>query len=140
MNTIQQQLADLCKRFRVDILYAFGSRAVEAKTSAKNNSPLDGVLESDLDIGVKTGPGARLSLNDKVNLTQTLEDMFDVSRVDLIDLKQADPFLALDIVKGELLYTRDDDVQAEYELFVLRRAGNLAVYARERWNQILGIE
>jgi predicted nucleotidyltransferase len=140
MSIIQQQLADLCKRFKVDILYAFGSRAAEAKTSVENNVPLDRFVKSDLDIGVKTGSTVRLSLDDKVNLTQTLEDIFDISRVDLIDLKQADPFLALDIVKGELLYSRDDDVQAEYELFILRRAGDLAYYARGRWNQILGIE
>ncbi|MFW9916762.1 MAG: nucleotidyltransferase domain-containing protein [Candidatus Thorarchaeota archaeon] len=140
MNTIQQQLVYLCKQFKVDFFYAFGSRAVEVKASVENNVPLDEFMKSDLDIGVKTRPDVRLSLDDKVQLTQALEDIFDISRVDLIDLKQADPFLALDIVKGELLYSRDDDVQAEYELFILRRAGDLAYYARGRWNQILGIE
>jgi len=140
MTIIQQQLGDLCKRFNVDILYAFGSRAAEAKASVRNNVALDRSLKSDLDIAVKSRADVRLSLGDKVNFTQRLEDIFDISRIDLIDLRQADTFLALDIVKGEVLYSRDDDVEAEYELFVLRRAGDLAHYARGRWNQILGIE
>ena len=140
MTIIQQQLGDLCKRFNVDILYAFGSRAAEAKASVRNNVALDRSLKSDLDIAVKSRADVRLSLGDKVNFTQRLEDIFDIARIDLIDLRQADTFLALDIVKGEVLYSRDDDVEAEYELFVLRRAGDLAHYARGRWNQILGIE
>jgi predicted nucleotidyltransferase len=137
--TIQQQIGDLCKRFDVDMLYAFGSRAVEAKESVHNNVTLDRSVKSDLDIGVKTRADVQLSLGDKVNFTQRLEDIFDISRIDLVDLRQADTFLALDIVKGELLYSCDDDVEAEYELLVLRRAGDLAHYARRRWNQILGI-
>jgi hypothetical protein len=60
-----------------------------------------------------------------------------VGRVDLVILGEADPFLALDIIRGELLYCADKDVEAEEELHVLRRAGDLAPYARERWKQIL---
>jgi hypothetical protein len=41
VNTIQQQLAQLCKRFNVDMLYAFGSRAAEANASVPNNVVLD---------------------------------------------------------------------------------------------------
>ena len=140
MTIIQQKLGDLCKRFNVDMLYAFGSRAAEAKASVRNNVALERSVKSDLDIGVKSRTDVRLSLDDKVSLTQRLEDIFGISRIDLVDLRQADTFLALDIVKGELLYSRDDDVEAEYELFVLRRAGDLADYARGRWNQILGTE
>ena len=61
-----------------------------------------------------------------------LEDLLDVSRVDLVNLHEADPFLALEIIRGELLYTKDADDQAEYEIFVLRRAADLIPYKKER--------
>ena len=57
--------------------------------------------------------------------------------MDLILLPEADPFLALDIIKGELLYCADPDRQAEDELYVLRRAGDLAGFQRERIDQII---
>jgi hypothetical protein len=57
--------------------------------------------------------------------------------VDLVVLPEADPFLALDVIRGELLTCADADAQAEDELYVLRRAGDLARFARERWRLIL---
>lgn len=38
---------------------------------------------------------------------------------------------------GGLLYTRDPDSQARYELFVLRRAGDLMPSKKERMRMIL---
>ena len=58
--------------------------------------------------------------------------MFVPARVDLVVLPEASPFLALDIVTGELLLARDPDREAEYQLFVLRRAGDLAPFERAR--------
>ncbi|MFH0788205.1 MAG: hypothetical protein V2B13_11410 [Pseudomonadota bacterium] len=66
-----------------------------------------------------------------------LEDLFKIQRVDLVVLKEAGPFLALDILNGEFLYCVDLDRQAEEELYVLRRAGDLAYYERERRKMIL---
>jgi hypothetical protein len=43
----------------------------------------------------------------------------------------------VDIICGELLYTSDPDQQARYELFVLRRAGDLLPFQRERTRMIL---
>jgi len=60
--------------------------------------------------------------------------------VDLVVLSEADPFLALDVIRGELLWCVDPDVQAEDELYILRRAGGLAPYARERCRLILSGE
>jgi hypothetical protein len=49
----------------------------------------------------------------------------------------ADAFLCADIVAGELLYTADPDEQARYELFVLRRAGDLLPFKKARMHMIL---
>jgi hypothetical protein len=72
-----------------------------------------------------------------VEITQALEDFFQVKRVDLVILSEAPPFLALDIIKGELIYCSDPHRQAEDELYVLRRAGDLAYYERKRRQQII---
>jgi hypothetical protein len=52
-----------------------------------------------------------------VRLANELEDLFEVSRVDLVMLPEADSFMALDIIRGEVLYCTDADEQAEYELY-----------------------
>ncbi len=67
-----------------------------------------------------------------------LEDAFEVPRVDLVMLAEADPFLAANVVRGERLYARDTYLADEYDLYVLRRAGDLAPLERERIALILG--
>ena len=90
-----------------------------------------------MDIGVRPTPGFRLNARDRVRLASDLEDLLGVGRVDLVILTEADPFLAVDVIRGELLYCADKDAQTEEGLHILRRAGDLAPYARERWKQIL---
>ena len=72
-----------------------------------------------------------------MNLAVGLEELFGVNRVDLVLLPDAEPFLALDIIRGELLYADDPLDQAYYELFVIRRAGDLLPFKRERIDLIL---
>ncbi len=125
----KQQLADLCRQFSIEILYAFGSRGREAARFVLENQPML-TSDSDLDIGVL--PARSLSAREKAELTLLLEDFFGVNRVDLIVLPEADPFLAANVVRGERLYERDVYRADEYELFVLRRAGDLIPLERER--------
>ena len=136
MNTFQK-LAEICRRYAVDDLYVFGSRAAEIAAWVRQKSGLPSQPESDVDIGVLPGEGPVWTPEKRVNLTMALEDLFQAVRVDLVLLPEADPFLALDIVRGELLYAADPDRQARYELFVLRRAGDLLPLKRERTRMIL---
>jgi hypothetical protein len=66
-----------------------------------------------------------------------LEDFLGVSRVDLVSLPEADPFLAANIIRGERLCARDTYLADEYDLYILRRAGDLAPLERERMALIL---
>jgi len=131
-------LARICNRFRIDILYVFGSRAGEVKAWLERGRGDLPWTSSDVDIGVKPLPGERLSVRDKVRLAMALEDLFGVGRVDLVVIPEADPFLAVDIIRGERLYAGDAYRADEYELYILRRAGDLAPLERERIELILG--
>lgn len=123
------KLAELCQQFSIDILYAFGSRGQEAARFILENLPMP-VSASDLDIGVlSTRP---LDVHEKVALAIALEDLFDVNRVDLVVLPEADPFLAANVIRGERLYERDSYQADEYDLYILRRAGDLIPLERER--------
>lgn len=118
-------------------LYAFGSRAV-ALPHAPQRDELPPASNSDLDIAVVPAAGTKLTVLDKVRIAQELEELFDIPRVDLVVLPEADPFLAANIIRGERLYTSDPHAADEYELYILRRAGDLAPLERERQALILG--
>ena len=60
-----------------------------------------------------------------------------VTRVDLVSFRDADPFVAANIVRGERLFTQDNYLADEYDLYILRRAGDLAPLERERIALIL---
>ena len=130
--------ARLCREFEIDILYAFGSRSREVREWFEGTRAGLSPGPADVDIGVKPAPGVHLSVHDKVRLTLALEDLLGVTRVDLVSLADADPFLAANVIRGERLYARDDYQADEYELYVLRRAGDLAPLERERMALILG--
>jgi len=138
MTEREASLAEICRRFEVEILYAFGSRAQEIWewTLEQRETLTSG--PSDVDIGVKPVPGRRLSVRDKVQLAIALEDFFGVSRVDLVSIPEVDPFLAANIMRGERLYAADTYRADEYELYILRRAGDMAHLERERQALILG--
>jgi predicted nucleotidyltransferase len=130
-------LKTIAARYNLGALYAFGSRAREIANPTTGEAASSSLSGSDLDIGVEPATNAHLTARDRVRIAGDLEDLFGVGRVDLVVLPEADPFLALDVIRGELLYCTDRDAQAEQELQVLRRAADLAPYARERWEQIL---
>ena len=140
MESPREILAEIAETFALDIVYAFGSRGKEAAEKLAERTPEsgDGSSPSDMDIGVKPVHGHRLSVRDKVRLACALEDLFDVSRVDLVVLSECDPFLAANIVRGERIFEQDSYRADEYDLYVLRRAGDLEPLERERIALIMG--
>lgn len=135
--SVQDQLKAAASPYSIATLYVFGSRATEIAREVRGRGlPLQHA-ESDVDVGVQPAPDRRLTAQDRVRLAMELEDILGVSRVDLVVLPEADPFLALEVIRGEMLYCADADAQAEDELYVLRRAGDLAHYARDRWQHLL---
>lgn len=136
MPDLHGGLKTLADRYGLAEVYAFGSRADEMAARVRGEgAPAN--PDSDVDIGVRPRPGARLGAAERVRLTIDLEDLFGAPRVDLVVLPEAPALLALDVARGELLYCEDEDAQAEYELFVLRRAGDLAPFEKERRAMIL---
>lgn len=135
---LQLEMEAIGRRYEIAALYVFGSRAEEIARRVRGQAVSSQYPDSDVDIGVQLVTGHRLSAQDRVQLSIELEDLLEVNRVDLVVLPEADPFLALDIIRGELLYCADKDAQAEDELYVLRRAGDLAPLERERLALIFG--
>ena len=108
----------------VRALWLFGSRA-------------DGTARegSDVDVGVLWEPGqpleATLSLEEELSRATGLP-------VDVVDAGHAGAFLALEIVRGERVFCRDEVETDLFELYVLRRAGDLMPFERERQAMLLG--
>ncbi len=136
-HDLLQEVAAIAHRYNLDQVYVFGSRAEEIAGRMRGRSVPVQYPASDVDIGVKPAAGRRLSPRERVEIAVALEDLLEAPRVDLVLLPEADPFLAVNVIRGELLYCADRDAQAEYELYLLRRAGDLAGYARARMDHIL---
>jgi len=133
----KQRITDICLRHDIADLYVFGSRSSEITSLLNDKTVSPSLRASDVDIGVLPAKTKTWDPEMRVKLTIELEDLFQVGRVDLVLLPEADPYLALDVIRGELLYTNDPDRQARYELFVLRRAGDLLPFKKGRTRMIL---
>jgi uncharacterized protein len=132
------KLAELADAYKIVDIYVFGSRAKEIAAMVKTGANPNENSTSDVDIAIRPAQAIRLSIRDIVQFTLSLEEALRVNRVDLMILPKADPFLALEAIRGELLYTRNAIDQARYELYVLRRAGDLAPFKRARMELIMG--
>jgi predicted nucleotidyltransferase len=135
-----ETLQRICREFGVAILYVFGSRAGEVRDWLQGRAVELAPGPSDVDVGVKTRRGAHWDVKIKVELALALEDWLGVNRVDLVVLNSADPFLAEEVIRGERLYAQDEYEADEYDLYVLRRAGDQAPLEREWLRQILEVK
>jgi len=135
MNTRLERVEQVCQKFRVKAFYIFGSRRADMLRFLQDETFQLPPSQSDLDIGVLTHPP--FSVEAKVELTLALEDIFGISNVDLFVLQEVDAFLAANIIRGDRVYAEDSYLADEYELFVLRRAGDLAEFERQRMAMIL---
>lgn len=135
---IKEEIRDIASQYRLQIIYAFGSRAKEASDIVEGRIERFCSKSSDLDIGVK--PETHLTVEEKVKIAIFFEDLFGVPRVDLVVLPEAPVSLALEIVTGEILYMQDSTYEAEYQLYIMRQAADLLPYERMKQEMIMGDE
>ena len=77
-------------------------------------------------------------MEEKAKIAILFEDLFNVSRVDLIVIPESPVFLALEIVTGEILYMKNPTYEAEYQLYIMRIAADLLPYERMKEEMIMG--
>jgi predicted nucleotidyltransferase len=106
---------------RILAVYLFGSRGRREETEQS-------------DVGVLFRQEE--SLREVLLLEDALERRLGLP-VDLVDAGRASAFLALDILRGERVFCAEPDRCDEFELYVMRRAGDLAPFERERRRLLL---
>ncbi len=131
-----EALKELCTENQIKILYVFGSRSKEVLYWLRSEIEQLEPTPADVDIGVKFAPSADIDVRKKAETAVQLEDLLDVTRVDLAAFSDVDPFVAANIIRGERLYCEDTTAADEFELYILRRAGDLAPFERQRLAQI----
>jgi predicted nucleotidyltransferase len=102
----------------VRAVYIFGSQ-----------SKGDARPDSDVDLGIlyRTPQALSTTLRLGLELERTTG-----RNVDLVDAARAGAFLALEIVRGERIFCRAPAETDVFELYVLRRAGDLLPFERQR--------
>jgi len=135
---LQSRLTAIARRYRLESIYVFGSRAVEVAALLVGGQTSLAPGGSDVDIGVQPQRHLRLDAKDRTELTLELESLLGADRVDLVILPEANALLAAEVVRGELLYTDDADAESESQLYYLRRAGDLAPFYKQQWKDLVG--
>ena len=136
MSNERFKIAEFAQRYGIQLIYAFGSRALEVYSRINGKEFEVDFPDSDLDLGFKSRKS--LTVEEKVNLSIFFEDLFDISKVDVVSLPEVPVFLALEIVQGELLYAEDEEFEAEYQLYIMRLAAELFYFQRQREALVLG--
>jgi predicted nucleotidyltransferase len=135
-DEIGNAIKGLASAYDLQIIYAFGSRAAEARDFIAGTIGRLTPGSSDLDIGVTSA--RRLTVQEKVEIALFFEDLFGVPRTDIVVISEAPIALAFRIVTGELLYAKDPTYEAEYQLYIMRMAADLEPYEKEMTRLTIG--
>ena len=136
MPAIKENIGQIAAKYGLQIIYAFGSRAKEAREVVEGRMERLSSTPSDLDIGIK--PARPLTVEEKVEIAIFFEDHLHLPRVDVVILPEAPVSLAVEIVLGEILYAKDSTYEAEYQLYIMRMAADLLPYEQAKQKMILG--
>lgn len=135
-HEIGNAIKGLASAYDLQIIYAFGSRAAEARDFSAGTIGHLSHGSSDLDIGVKSA--RRLTVQEKVEIAVFFEDLFGVPRADVVVIPEVPITLAFRIVTGELLFAQDSTYEAEYQLYIMRMAADLEPHEKEMTRLTLG--
>jgi len=135
-DEIGNAIKGLASAYDLQIIYAFGSRATEARDFTDGTIGRLSPGSSDLDIGVTSA--RRLTVQEKVELAVFFEDLFNVPRADVVVIPEVPITLAFRIVTGELLFAQDKTYEAEYQLYIMRMAADLEPFEKEMTRLTLG--
>ena len=102
----------------VGAVYLFGSQS-------------DGSARPDSDVDLGVLYRTRQPLATTLQLEEECERALG-TKVDLVDAARSGAFLALAIVRGERIFCREATEADRFELYVLRRAGDLLPFERQR--------
>ena len=94
-------------------------------------SSADGAAHASSDVDVGVLFRTRVPLEELIRIEIRLDESIPQT-VDLVDVKRAGPFVALEIIRGNRFFCRDETAADEFDLYVLRRAGDLEYFERER--------
>lgn len=136
-NDLRENFSALCRSHGLIAVFAYGSRATEVDRRLHGDEPVPEHPRSDLDLGFLPARDVRFDVRDIVEFAAAVEDLFKVPRADIVDLRSAPPYLALDAIRGQRVFCADEYEAANFELYVLRRAGDLAVHERQRRRLLL---
>lgn len=136
-NDLRERFSAVCRSHGLVAVFAYGSRATEIDRRLHGDETDPEHPKSDLDLGVLPVRDDDFDVRDIVKFAIAVEDLFEVPRADIVDLRTAPPYLALDAIRGERVFCADEYEAANFELFVLRRAGDLAFHERQRRRLLL---
>ncbi|MGB9858129.1 MAG: type VII toxin-antitoxin system MntA family adenylyltransferase antitoxin [Dictyoglomaceae bacterium] len=110
-------LKEVFVKNKVKIVYLFGSILREENPE-------------DIDLAV-------LLEGDYFTLLEDLKELLNTQRIDLVDLSQVSPFVALHIIKnGKILYTENSKIENDYEMNILRKCQDMEVLRRKQIDSI----
>ena len=108
LETIKEKAEKLAEKYNLDLLVLFGSQTT-------------GLTHKESDVDIAYFSDAKLDFNEEILLNTELTEVFRNDQVSLVNLKQAPPLLAKEIVsKGVVLYEKTSSLFSQLYAHVLR--------------------
>lgn len=139
-NKKYDELASICRRHGVSLLYLFGSQALAGAEllAGKKAQPSDSL--TDLDLGAVTEdslPSPPLRAKFYAALYNELEDLFKPFPLDLVLLEENHSVFQAEALKGICIYQMSAEKRDRYEMMILRRAADFRPFLEKYLRELL---
>jgi len=134
------QLAKICYKHGVVLVYLFGSQAREGARILAGDEVVIKDPMADLDVGIVTEkpllPPSRCK-KFYAGLYNDMEDLFKPYYLDLVLLEENHSVFQLEAIKGICVYQVSQEKRDNYEIMVLRRAADFKPFLEKYLQEVL---
>jgi predicted nucleotidyltransferase len=125
MINIISKLKNLCEKYKIEILYLFGSQSDKGVSFIKG-AKIYIEETSDLDIGIifKTLPVDRYEIYGALYLDLSI--LFEPFNIDLVFLQETEILFQYEAIKGYLIYCNNENFCDKYEEMVMKKASDIS--------------
>lgn len=115
LSTAADKVRDLCLRFKIALLYVFGSQAQIGLRILQGREPGIADPEADIDFAVLFEKLPEDALKTYALLSVELQELVSPFRADLLFLHEVDHLIQLEAIREILIYAVNDALQDTYE-------------------------
>ncbi|MEW6214650.1 MAG: nucleotidyltransferase domain-containing protein [Nitrospirota bacterium] len=126
----------IAEKYGISLIYLFGSQSDKGRRYLEGEDERPDAL-SDLDVAIAFENPPVEAIRIYGILYKEISEIFDPFNIDLVFMHEVDTLFQYEIIKGEMVYEKDEHLADEFEEGIMKRAEDLLFKRRSLDKEIM---